>query len=149
MKKFFKDFKEFAMKGNILDMAVGVIIGGAFKDIVNSFVNDIITPLLGMILGNVSVSDLKWVIEPEVLAADGTVVTPELALTYGVFIQAIIDFLLIALSIFVALRIIMTVKSKFEKKKEEEIAAAPAPAPSEELLALREIRDLLKENSNK
>lgn len=149
MKKFFADFKAFAMKGNIIDMAVGVVIGGAFGKIVTSFVADIITPLLGILLGNMSVADLKWVIKPEVTEmVDGvaTVVEEELALTYGNFIQNIIDFLIIALSIFIVLRIIMSVKKAFEKKKEEEAAAAPPPAPSEELVTLREIRDLLKEN---
>lgn len=149
MKKFFADFKAFAMKGNIIDMAVGVVVGGAFGKIVTSFVADIITPLLGILLGNMSVADLKWVIKPEVTElVDGvaTVVEPELAMTYGNFIQNIIDFLIIALSIFIVLRIIMSVKKAFEKKKEEEAAAAPPPAPSEELVTLREIRDLLKEN---
>ena len=146
MKKFFADFKAFAMKGNIIDMAVGVIIGGAFGKIVTSFVADIITPLLGILLGNVSFADLKWVIKPEITEEiDGviTVVEKELALTYGNFIQNVIDFLIIALSIFIVLRVIMSVKKAFEKKKEEEAAAAP-PAPSEELVTLREIRDLLK-----
>ena len=119
MKKFFEDFKAFAMKGNVVDMAVGVIIGGAFGKIVSSFVADIITPLLGILLGKVSFTDLKWVITPAVLDEAGNVVEAELALTYGNFIQQVIDFLIIALSIFVVLRVIMAIKSKFEKKQEE------------------------------
>ena len=146
MKKFFEDFKAFAMKGNVIDMAVGVVVGGAFGKIVSSFVADIITPLLGILLGKVSFTDLKWVITPAVLDEAGNVVEAELALTYGNFIQQVIDFLIIALSIFVVLRVIMAIKSKFEKKQEEVVVEeAPAePVPSDELITLREIRDLLK-----
>ena len=146
MKKFFEDFKAFAMKGNVIDMAVGVVVGGAFGKIVTSFVNDIITPLLGILLGKMSFNDLKWVINPAVLDEAGNEVTAELALTYGNFIQQVIDFLIISLSIFIVLRLMMTLKSKFEKKEEivEEAAPEAPPAPSEELVTLREIRDLLK-----
>ena len=138
MKQFFKDFKEFAMKGNIVDMAIGVIIGSAFGKIVSSFVADIITPLLGLILGKVNISELKWVIEPAVGE------TPEVALTYGMFLQSVIDFLLIALSIFLVLRVIMNVKKRFIKEKEEAKEETPAE-PSEEVVLLTEIRDALKE----
>ena len=147
MKKFFEDFKAFAMKGNVVDMAVGVVVGGAFGKIVTSFVNDIITPLLGILLGKMSFTDLKWVINPAVLDETGAEVSAELALTYGNFIQQVIDFLIISLSIFVVLRLMMTLKSAFEKKEEakaEEPAPVAPPAPSEELVTLREIRDLLK-----
>lgn len=147
MKKFFEDFKAFAMKGNVVDMAVGVVIGGAFGKIVTSFVNDIITPLLGILLGKMSFTDLKWVINPAILDEAGNEVTAELALTYGNFIQQVIDFLIISLSIFLVLRLMMTLKSAFEKKEEakaEEPAPEAPPAPSEELVTLREIRDLLK-----
>ena len=147
MKKFFEDFKAFAVKGNIVDMAVGVVVGGAFGKIVTSFVNDIITPLLGILLGKMSFTDLKWVITPAVLDETGNVVTAELALTYGNFIQQVIDFLIISLSIFVVLRLMMTLKTALEKKEEavvEEPAPAAPPAPSDELVTLREIRDLLK-----
>ena len=147
MKKFFEDFKAFAMKGNVVDMAVGVVVGGAFGKIVTSFVNDIITPLLGILLGKMSFTDLKWVITPAVLDETGNVVTAELALTYGNFIQQVIDFLIISLSIFVVLRLMMTLKTALEKKEEapaEEPTPAAPPAPSEELVTLREIRDLLK-----
>lgn len=150
MKKFFEDFKAFAMKGNVVDMAVGVVVGGAFGKIVTSFVNDIITPLLGILLGKMSFTDLKWVIKPEITEeVDGviTVIEKELSLTYGNFIQQVIDFLIIALSIFTVLRIIMSLKTALEKKEEaavEEPAPEAPPAPSEELVTLREIRDLLK-----
>ena len=95
MKKFFADFKAFITKGNIIDMAVGVIIGGAFGKIVTSLVNDIITPLISILTGKVSLTELKWVINEAVLDEAGAVVTPELALTYGNFLQNIIDFLII------------------------------------------------------
>ena len=127
MKKFFHDFKEFAMKGNIIDMAVGVIIGGAFGKIVSSLVADIISPLISLITGNVALDELKWIIHEAVLDEAGEVVTAEAAMTYGNFLQSIIDFLLIALSIFLVLRIIMNTQKKIEslKKKEEEALAAP------------------------
>lgn len=136
MGKFLSDFKEFAMKGNIIDMAVGVIIGGAFGKIVTSLVNDLIMPVMSLVTGGEGYKNLKHVITPA--SADGTV--QEVAINYGIFIQNIIDFIIIALSIFVALRVIM----KF-KKKEEAAPAAP-PAPSAEETLLTEIRDLLKKD---
>ncbi len=123
MKKFFKEFKEFIAKGNVIDMAVAVVVGGAFGKIVSSLVNDIIMPLIGLISGGVNVSDLKVVISKAVLNEAGEVVTPEAALTYGAFIQTVIDFLLIAFSIFIFLRIILAAKEKFAKK--EEVAEEP------------------------
>lgn len=145
MGKFLSDFKEFAMKGNIIDMAVGVIIGGAFGKIVTSLVNDLIMPLISVITGGNGIANLKAVIVPAKEAVmDGEVVVTEaveeVAVNYGTFIMNIVDFLIIALSIFVALRVIM----KF-KKKEEEAPAAP-PAPSAEETLLTEIRDLLKKD---
>ncbi len=137
MGKFISDFKEFAMKGNVLDMAVGVIIGGAFGKIVTSLVNDIIMPLVSILTGGLSFSDLKWVIK------EATEETAETALTYGTFIQNIVDFLIISFSIFCALRVMMNLK-----KKEAEAPAAPEPEPepSAEEKLLTEIRDLLKES---
>lgn len=149
MKKFFADFKAFITKGNIIDMAVGVIIGGAFGKIVTSLVNDIITPLISIFTGKVSLTELKWVISEAVLDEAGTVVTPELALTYGNFIQNIIDFLIIAISIFVVLRIMVTAQKKLEslKKKEEEEKKEEPAAPAEtELSVLKEIREMLKKD---
>lgn len=136
MGKFLSDFKEFAMKGNIIDMAVGVIIGGAFGKIVTSLVNDMIMPVISLVTGGEGYKNLKHVITEA--SEDGSV--QEVAINYGIFIQNIIDFVIIALSIFVALRVIM----KF-KKKEEEAPAAP-PAPSAEETLLTEIRDLLKKD---
>lgn len=149
MKKFFNDFKAFIMKGNIIDMAVGVVIGGAFGKIVTSLVNDIITPLISILTGKVSLTELKWVINEAVLDEAGAVVTPELALTYGVFLQNVLDFIIIALSIFVVLRIMTTAHKKFEeltKKKEEEEKKEEAPKETE-LTVLCEIREMLKAQS--
>ncbi len=146
MKKFLSDFKAFALKGNIVDMAVGVVVGGAFGKIVTSLVNDIITPLIGLLTGNISLADLKIVLAEAVIEA-GEVVTPELAITYGAFLQTIIDFIIIALSIFLVLRIAMNARKKFEdmKKKEEEIKEETAEEVKEtELSVLLEIRELLK-----
>ena len=126
--KFFDEFKKFATKGNVIDMAVGVVIGGAFTAIVGSLVADIITPIIGMILGGVDFSTLS-------------VQVGEATLTYGNFIQAIINFLIVAWVIF------MIVKSmnKMKRKEEEKPAEPEAPAePPEDIVLLREIRDSLK-----
>ena len=144
MKKFFADFKAFIAKGNVIDMAVGVVIGGAFGKIVTALVNNIIMPLVGVLTGGTNVADLQYVLSPEVLDEAGNVVTPANILAYGLFIQTIIDFLLIALSIFVFLRIMLAVKGKFEKKKEEEEAPAEEPKKETAEDILAEIRDLMK-----
>ena len=137
---FIKDFKEFAMKGNIIDMAVGVIIGGAFGKIVSSLVNDIIMPVVSTMTGGDNLSKMKYIItKGQEATAEGQAAIEEVAINYGMFIQNIVDFLIIALSIFVALKVIM----KF-KRKEAETPAAP-PAPTKEEILLTEIRDLLKE----
>ncbi|MDD3840693.1 MAG: large-conductance mechanosensitive channel protein MscL [Clostridia bacterium] len=127
-----KEFKEFAFKGNVIDLAVGVIIGGAFGKIVTSLVDDILMPLLGVIIGGINFTDLKYVITP----ASGDV--SEVAFRYGAFIQSVVDFLIISLSIFLFIKLI-----SFNKKKEEEAAPAPEEPSNEEIL-LEEIRDLLK-----
>ncbi|MDE6278184.1 MAG: large-conductance mechanosensitive channel protein MscL [Muribaculaceae bacterium] len=137
MKKFFSEFKDFAMRGNVVDMAVGVIIGGAFGKIVTSLVNDIIMPGVGVLTGNTNFSDLKFVIQKGV--TEGTeVITPEVAITWGAFIQTIVDFLIIAFCIFVAIKAI----NKFKKAEEAPAPEEPAGPSQEELLT--EIRDLLK-----
>ena len=141
---FLKDFKEFAMKGNIIDMAVGVIIGGAFGKIVSSLVNDIIMPAVSVVTGSDGFTNMKYVITPaQEATAEGVAAVEEVAINYGLFIQNIVDFLIIALSIFIALRVIM----KFKKKEEE--APAPVPEPTKEEILLTEIRDLLKKQSDK
>ena len=151
---FLQDFKAFAMKGNVVDMAVGVIIGGAFGKIVTSVVNDIIMPPIGLFVGGVNFTDLKWVMKdaiPEQLNEAGEVIqaaAPAVTLNYGNFLQQTFDFLIIALSIFLFVSLI---KKMSEKKKAEEAPAAPAPppAPSKEEVLLTEIRDLLKEQTKK
>lgn len=141
---FIKDFKEFAMKGNIVDMAVGVIVGGAFGKIVSSLVNDIIMPVISIATGGDGLNNLKYVIvQGKEATAEGVAAVEEVAVNYGMFIQNIVDFLIIALSIFIALRVIM----KFKKKEEE--APAEAPSPSNEEVLLTEIRDLLRQQNKK
>ena len=145
MKKFFEDFKKFITRGNVVDLAVGIIIGGAFTAIVKSLVADILMPIIGL-FGFGSVKELKYVFTPAVLDGNGTVVTAEHALYYGNFIQAIIDFLLIAFVIFVIIKILMAASEKAEalkKKHAKEVEVAPAPAPSPEIVLLTEIRDAL------
>ncbi len=148
--KFFKEFKEFINKGNVVDMAVGVVIATAFGNITKSLVADIIMPLVGMLTGGVSVSDLKYVLSPEVLDEAGAVITAENAIRYGLFIQFIIDFLIIALAVFVFIKVLTAAgnKAKALRTKNEEVveeAPAPEPEPSAEEKLLTEIRDLLKD----
>ena len=152
LKKFFSDFKEFAMKGNVIDMALGVVIGSAFGKIVSSFVADVITPFISLITGNVNLTDLKAVLRPAELSEAGEVVRAEVALTYGNFLLCVIDFFVIALSLFLFLRIMMNIKKKMEeasakllkKKQEEEAEEEKEEEPSEDIKLLTEIRDLLK-----
>ena len=138
MKKMIEEFKKFAFKGNVVDMAVGVIIGGAFGKIVTSLVNDVVMPLLGALIGGMDFKAFKFVLSPAVLNEAGEVVTPEAAILYGNFIQNVVDFLLIALSIFVFIKIM----NNFKKKEEAAPPPPPAGPTTEELLT--EIRDLLK-----
>lgn len=160
MKKFFEEFKNFIAKGNVIDMAVAVIIGGAFNKIITSLVNDIIMPAISMLMGGLDVTEWKYVISPAVIDATGVEVTAESAIRYGLFIQTVIDFLIVAFSIFVALKVILTFQTKFKetadklKKKQEEEAAEEvveeaAPEITAEQALLTEIRDLLKEQSAK
>ena len=140
MSKFLKDFKEFALKGNVIDMAVGVIVGGAFGKIVSSLVNDILMPVNSIFTGGDGYKNLKYVITEAQPAADGVAAVEEVAVNYGLFIQNIVDFVIIAFSIFVALRFAMKLK-----KKEADPEPAPEPAPTKEEVLLTEIRDLLKQ----
>lgn len=118
-KQFWADFKKFISKGNIVDLAVAVVIGAAFNKIVSSLVNDIIMPLISLAVGGASVSDWKWVIKPAVYDNNGVLVTAETSLNYGVFIQAIIDFLIIAFTLFVVIKILSASTRKLEKMGEE------------------------------
>ncbi|MDD6034007.1 MAG: large conductance mechanosensitive channel protein MscL, partial [Oscillospiraceae bacterium] len=126
MSKFFEDFKKFAMKGNVVDMAVGVVVGGAFSKIVTSLVNDIIMPLFSLFTQSVEFTSLKLVMRPAVLNEAGEVIQAEAAITYGAFLQNVVDFLLIALSIFVFIRIAAKVGEKLRKKEEAPAEEAPA-----------------------
>lgn len=142
---FLQDFKAFAMKGNVIDMAVGVVIGGAFGKIVSSLVANVIMPPIGLLVGGVNFTDLKWVMKPAEVV-DGKEIAA-VTLNYGNFLQATFDFLIIAFSIFLFIRLL----TKLTTKKE---AAAPAtppapPAPTKEEVLLTEIRDLLKEQNKK
>ena len=127
---FFKEFKDFAVRGNVLDMAIGVIIGGAFGKIVTSMVNDIIMPLLGTITGKINISALAVTVP--VASADGN----PILIKYGMFLQNIIDFTIIVFCIFLFIKFV----NRFKKKEE----AKPAPGPSAQEVLLTEIRDLLK-----
>ena len=140
MKKFFEEFKVFISRGNVVDLAVGMIVGSAFTAIVNSLVKDVVMPCVSIIIGGISFADLKYVITP----AEGDVA--ECAILYGNFIQQIVNFLIIALVVFSMVKIINTMRAKMEKKEEEPAVEEPAPEPepSEEILLLREIRDSLK-----
>lgn len=136
--KFLEEFKAFAMRGNVIDMAVGVVIGGAFGKIVTSLVNDIVMPLIGLACGGLDFSSWRWVIREAHVNAAGKEVA-EASLNYGNFIQTAVNFTIIAFSIFIAIKLI----NRF-RQKEETKPAAPAPKPAEVAL-LEEIRDLLKE----
>lgn len=138
---FVKEFKEFAMKGNVLDMAVGIIIGGAFGKIVSSAVSDIIMPPLGLVLGKVDFKDLAWVLQPEVKDTAGKVTQALVSINYGAFIQTTIDFILIAFAIFMVIKAMNSLKRKEEAKVD--VPAAPVAVP-EDVKLLAEIRDLLK-----
>ena len=143
MKNFVNEFKAFISRGNVVDMAVGVIVGSAFTAIVNSLVKDIVTPCIGVLTGGVDFTQMKYVITP------GTEEVAEVAILYGNFIQAIINFLIIAFVVFCMVKMINSMRKKMEEaaKKEEEAAPPPAPpAPSAEVVLLTEIRDLLKKD---
>ena len=135
--KLVDEFKAFIMRGNVVDMAVGVIIGGAFSKIVTSLVNDIFMPIIGMVLGNVDFSSLEIKIGEPVEGAE------QAAIRYGMFIQEIVNFLIIAFCIFMVIKLI----NKAKKKKDEE--PAPAPEPTKEEVLLTEIRDALNKMANK
>lgn len=134
-KTFFQEFKDFAMKGNILDLAVGVVIGGAFNKIVSSLVKDVIMPLVGLLTGGVNFEYLTLILKPE---ENGN---PAVVLNYGIFIQNIVDFIIIALSIFIMIKVINKLNRKKEEVKEKKI--------SKEEVLLTEIRDVLQELNSK
>ena len=145
MKKMLKEFKDFIMRGNVLDMAVGVIVAGAFGKITTSLVNDVFMPFISFLFGARDMTALNLVVRPEVVNEAGEVVQAAITIGFGTFVATIIDFILVALVVFMVVKAINAAKAKLEKKKEEEPAAPPAPpAPSKEEVLLTEIRDLLK-----
>lgn len=145
MAKLLKDFRDFAMRGNVVDMAVGVVIGGAFGQIITSLVDGVIMPVVGVLTGGTDFSEFKYVLKPEVL--DGVtqeVITPEVAITWGALIQTIVNFIIIAFCIFIVIRFMQNMR---RKKEMEEAPAAPAGPSQEELLT--EIRDILAKQQEK
>ncbi len=142
---FIQEFKHFALKGNVVDLAVGVIIGGAFNNIVNSVINDLITPIIGKIVGNVDFSNiyiaLSNKIEPGLALADAKKIGPVFA--YGSFLTVLLNFLIQALCIFLIVKLINTARHAFHEEQKAAAAAAPPP-PTDEVVVLTEIRDLLK-----
>lgn len=146
-KGFMGEFKAFIARGNVLDMAVGVIIGGAFGKISTSLVNDVIMPLISVLTGGVDFSNWKIVLKAAVAGADGAIdASTEIAIRYGAFLATILDFLIIAFAVFLMLKAINGFHDKLKKAEEEAPAEEPAPPePSNEEKLLTEIRDLLKE----
>lgn len=151
---FFTEFKTFITKGNILDMAVGMIIGTAFNQIVKSLVDHVLMPVIGNLCNTQDLVDLKYVLTPEVLDEAGSVVTAEVAISYGLFISYVINFLIVALTLFVIIRSAMRFQKKMDALREEEEAAAPPPPPpapaeptveEKTLAVLNEIKTLLDE----
>ena len=148
MGKFLDDFKAFALKGNVIDMAVGVIVGGAFGKIVTSLVNDIIMPVITLCTGGTGFENMKFVIRHGIPATEeGQAAVEEVAVHYGTFIMNIVDFFIIAMSIFIAIRVTIKFKEKWEKP-EPEPAPEAEPAPTKEEVLLGEIRDLLKQQNS-
>jgi large conductance mechanosensitive channel len=138
--KLLSEFKTFAMRGNVVDMAVGIIIGGAFGKIISSFVTDVLMPPIGLLLGGTNFTALKIVLKDPVLDQAGKMVTQAVSINYGNFVQVTVDFLIIAFSIFMMIKAMNSLK-----KKAEAPAAPPAPPePTKEELLLGEIRDILK-----
>ena len=146
MKKMMNEFKTFIMRGNVLDMAVGVIVAGAFGKITTSLVNDVFMPFISYLFGSRDMTALNLVVRPEIVDEAGEVVQKAITIGFGTFVATIIDFLLIALVVFLVVKAINTAKAKLEKKEKEAVEAAPPapPAPSAEEVLLTEIRDLLK-----
>ena len=138
--KLVDEFKAFAMRGNVVDMAVGIIIGGAFGKIISSVVADVIMPPIGLLLGGVKFTDLKLVLKDPVMDAAGTITTQAVSINYGNFIQTTVDFLIIAFAIFMMIKAMNSLK----KKEEAPVEAPAAPEPTKEEILLTEIRDLLK-----
>lgn len=133
-----QEFKAFAMRGNVVDMAVGIIIGAAFGKIVSSLVADVVTPPLGLLIGGIDFSGLAITMKAAMLNPDGSILHPAVTINYGRFIQATVDFIIVAFAIFMMIKLM----NRLKKHEEAKPACAPAPTPTESLLG--EIRDILK-----
>ena len=144
MKKIIQEFKEFISRGNVLDMAIGVIIATAFGKITTSLVNDVFMPFISWIFGSRDMTALNLIVRPEIVDEAGEIVQAGITIGFGTFIATIIDFILVALVVFMVVKAINTAKKLTEKKKVEEEVVAEPPAPSNEEVLLTEIRDLLK-----
>lgn len=140
--KFLDDFKHFIMRGNVVDMAVGIIIGGAFGKIVSSLVSDIIMPLVGLLIGGINFTELHFTLHKAVKNAAGEIITPAVTLNYGNFIQVSVDFIIISFAIFLMIRLM----AKLNRKKEQQVSPKPQ-TPSEEIQLLSQIRDLLQKQN--
>jgi len=138
--KFLDEFKQFAMRGNVVDMAVGIIIGGAFGKIVSSVVSDLIMPPIGLLIGGVNFTDLKITLKSQVLDSAGELLNPAVTINYGSFIQVVFDFLIIAFAIFLMIKVM----NNLNRKKAVEVVQETPPAPPADIQLLTEIRDLLK-----
>lgn len=143
MSSFIKEFKDFAMKGNVVDMAVGIIIGGAFGKIVTSFVNDVLMPPIGMLIGGADFTTLKYVMQ-EAVIENGETIKEAVSINYGSFIQTVIDFIIIAFAIFMAIKGMNSLRKKEEAPAEP---AAPVEDPAD-IKLLQEIRDELRKRNN-
>ena len=144
MKKIFNEFKAFIARGNVMDMAVGVIVATAFGKITTSLVNDVFMPFISWIFGTRDMTALNLVVRPEIVNEAGEVTQTAITIGFGTFVATIIDFLLVAMVVFMVVKAMNTAKAKMEKKAEEEAAPPAPPAPSAEEVLLTEIRDLLK-----
>lgn len=138
MKKFLEAFKEFAVKGNVMDLAIGIIIGAAFNKIVSTLVEKIIMPPFGLLFGDTNFSEYKWILRAKEVGPSGDIIQEQVAIGYGALVQVTLDFLIIALTIFVVVRVINSLKRKAEDEKEKSV-----PTPKD-IQLLAEIRDLLK-----
>lgn len=134
----FKEFKEFAIRGNVLDITVGLVVGTAFSKISSSLVGDILMPPLGLLLGEVNLASYKWILKPAVFDSAGKQVKELVSINYGMFLQNIIDFIIVTFAIFLLIRTINTLKKKHAEKPENK------PAPSDEVVLLTQIRDILE-----
>jgi large conductance mechanosensitive channel len=141
MKNFIQDFKEFAVKGNVVDLAIGIIIGAAFNKIVSTLVEKVIMPPFGLLFGDTDFSEYKWILKPQEVGPNGDVIQEQVAIGYGSLVQVSVDFLIVALTIFMVIRGINSLKRKAEDEKETSV---PTPKDIE---LLSEIRDLLKKQA--